>query len=151
MLLMLLNVMMLTVSPMSIEHVEQIDQLYSQLCSVLKCASDDSFPICKIHSHHDYIVPGINGLAKQLHSEARADYLLWKVSGKPRAGLLYLHMCQSRIRFKRNVKIYKKFRNEVLSNQRRAVKNCYHEQFEIRVSKYQKWMGTYKLSHRTRR
>ena len=25
------------------EHVEQIDQLYSQLCSVLKCASDDSY------------------------------------------------------------------------------------------------------------
>ena len=81
------------------EHVEQIDQLYSQLCSVLKRASDDSIPICKIHSHHDYIVPGFNELAKQLHSEARADYLLWKASGKPRAGLLYLNMCQSRIMF----------------------------------------------------
>ena len=31
-----------------------------------------------------------------------------------------------------NVKIYKKFRNEVLSNKRRAAKNYYHEQFEIR-------------------
>ena len=31
-----------------------------------------------------------------------------------------------------NVKIYKKFRNEVLSNQRRAAKKYYHEQFEIR-------------------
>ena len=31
-----------------------------------------------------------------------------------------------------NVKIYKKFRNEVLSNQRRAAKNYYHEQFETR-------------------
>ena len=31
-----------------------------------------------------------------------------------------------------NVKIYKKFRNEVLSNQCRAAKNYYHEQFEIR-------------------
>ena len=86
------------------EHVEQIDQLYSQLCSVLKRASDDSIPICKIHSHNDYIVPGFNELAKQLHSEARADYLLWKASGKPRAGLLYLNMCQSRIRFKRTLK-----------------------------------------------
>ena len=86
------------------EHVEQIDQLYSQLCSVLKRSSDDSIPICKIHSHQDYIVPGFNELAKQLHSEARADYLLWKASGKPRAGLLYLNMCQSRIRFKRTLK-----------------------------------------------
>ena len=85
------------------EHVEQIDQLYSQLCSILKHASDDSIPICKIHSHHGYIVPGFNELAKQLHSEARADYLLWKASGKPRAGLLYLNMCQSRVRFKRTL------------------------------------------------
>ena len=42
--------------------------------------------------------------AKQLHSEARADYLLWKASGKPRAGLLYFNMCQSRIRFKRTLR-----------------------------------------------
>ena len=31
-----------------------------------------------------------------------------------------------------NIKIYKKFRNQVLSNQRRAARNYYHEQFEIR-------------------
>ena len=69
------------------EHIEQIDHLYTHLCSVLKHASEDSIPVCKIHTHHDYIVPGFNEFAKQLHSEARADYLLWKASGKPRAGL----------------------------------------------------------------
>ena len=31
-----------------------------------------------------------------------------------------------------NIKIYKNFRNQVLSNQRRAARNYYHEQFEIR-------------------
>ena len=31
-----------------------------------------------------------------------------------------------------NVKMYKMFRNEVLSNQRRAAKNYYNDQFEIR-------------------
>ena len=39
-----------------------------------------------------------------MHSEARGDYLLWKASGKPRSGLLYLNMCQSRIRFKRTLR-----------------------------------------------
>ena len=34
-----------------------------------------------------------------------------------------------------NIKIYKKFRNQVLSNQRRAARNYYHEQFEIRGPK----------------
>ena len=33
------------------EHIEQIYQLYTQLCSVLKHASEDSIPICKIHTH----------------------------------------------------------------------------------------------------
>ena len=31
-----------------------------------------------------------------------------------------------------NIKIYKKFQNQVFSNQRRAARNYYHEQFEIR-------------------
>ena len=88
----------------SYDHLNQIDRLYSQLCSVLKQASDDSIPTSKIHTHHDYIVPGFNEFAKQLHSEARGDYLLWKASGKPSSGLLYLNMCQSRIRFKRTLR-----------------------------------------------
>ena len=86
------------------DHLKQIDDLYSQLCSVLKHASNDSIPATKMYTHHDYIVPGFNEFAKQLHSEARADYLLWKASGKHRAGLLYLNMCQSRIRFKRTLR-----------------------------------------------
>ena len=53
------------------------------------------------YTHHDYIVTGFNEYAKQLHSEARADYLLWKASGRPRAGFFNLNMGQSRIRFKR--------------------------------------------------
>ena len=57
-----------------------------------------------MQTHHDYIVPGFNKFAKQLHSEARAGYLLWKASGKPRAGLLYFNMCQSRTRFKRTLR-----------------------------------------------
>ena len=100
MLLMLLN----DVNCKSHDHLNQKDRLYSQLCSVLKQASDDSIPTSKIHTHHDYIVPGFNEFAKQLHSEARGDYLLWKASGKPRSGLLYLNMCQSRIRFKRTLR-----------------------------------------------
>ena len=83
------------------DHLKHIDDLYSQLCSVLKHASNDSIAASKMHTHHDYTVPGFNEFAKQVHSEERADYLLWKASRKHRAGLLYLNMRQSRIRFKR--------------------------------------------------
>ena len=45
-------------------HIEQIDQLYTPFCSVLKHSSDDSIPVCKIHTHHDYIGSGFNEFAK---------------------------------------------------------------------------------------
>ena len=79
--------------------------MFSKISPVAKypIASAYLYKHCVLYNH-DYIVPGFNELAKQLHSEARADYLLWKASGKPRAGLLYLNMCQSRIRFKRTLK-----------------------------------------------
>ena len=41
------------------------DDLYSQLCSVLKHASNDSIPATKMYIHHDYIVPGFNEFADQ--------------------------------------------------------------------------------------
>ena len=34
------------------DQLHQIDTLYSQLCSVLKQASDDSIPTSKIHSYY---------------------------------------------------------------------------------------------------
>ena len=82
------------------DHLNQIDTLYSQLCSVLKQASDDSIPTSRIHTHHNYIVPGFNEFAKNLHSEARGDYLLWKASGKPRSNKLLrtFHYCSSDVK-----------------------------------------------------
>ena len=40
----------------------------------LKQASDDSIPTSKIHTHHDYIVPGFTEFAKQLHSDIHIKY-----------------------------------------------------------------------------
>ena len=54
-----------------------------------------------MQTHHDDIVPGFKEFAKQLHSDVRAYFFLRKASAKPRAGLFYFTMCQSRIRFKR--------------------------------------------------
>ena len=48
------------------------------------------------------IIPGFNEFAKQSHSEALGDYLLWKAFGTPRSGLLYLNL--SRIRFMRTLR-----------------------------------------------
>ena len=60
--------------------------------------------------------PGFTNLAKQLHSEVHADYLLWKASGKPHAGLLYFNMGQSRIRVRRSLKECKQNEERLCAN-----------------------------------
>ena len=52
----------------------------------------------------DYVVPGFNENAKELHKEARSCFTAWKSLGKPRAGLCYTDMYQSRLRLKNVLK-----------------------------------------------
>ena len=54
----------------------------------------------KVKISGDYVVPGFNEYAKRLYTEGRSCFLAWKSLGKPRAGLCYTDMCQSRFRFK---------------------------------------------------
>ena len=52
------------------DHRHQIDTLYSQICCSLKQSSIDNIPSSKVHDCRDYIVPGFNEFAKELHSAA---------------------------------------------------------------------------------
>ena len=49
----------------SYDHLKQLDDLYLQLCSVLKHASNDSILASKMCTHHDYIVPGCLGFPRE--------------------------------------------------------------------------------------
>ena len=84
----------------SIEHHNQIDELYMKMCSIMMQCSSSSIPTSKVKTSGDYVVPGFNEYAKELHKEARSCFIEWKSLGKPRAGLCYTDMCQSRLRFK---------------------------------------------------
>ena len=84
----------------SIEHHNQIDELYIKMCSIMMQCSSSSIPTSKVKTSCDYAVHGFNEYAKELHKEARSCFIAWKSLGKPRAGLCYTDMCQSRLRFK---------------------------------------------------
>ena len=84
----------------SIEHHNQIDELYMKMCSIMMQCSSSSIPTSKVKTSGDYVVPGFNEYAKELHKEARSCFIAWKSLGKPRVGLCYTDMCQSRLRFK---------------------------------------------------
>ena len=64
----------------------------------MQCSSS-SIPTSKVKTSSDYVVPGSNEYAKELHTEARSCFIAWKSLDKPRAGC-YTDMCQSRLRFK---------------------------------------------------
>ena len=48
-----------------------------------------SIPTSKVKTSGDYVVPGFNEYAKELHKEARSCFIAWKSLGKPRAALCY--------------------------------------------------------------
>ena len=84
----------------SIEHHNQIDELYIKMCSIMMQCSSSSIPTSKVKTSGDYVVPCVSEYAKELHKEARSCLIAWKSLGKPRAGLCYTDMCQSRLSFK---------------------------------------------------
>ena len=45
-----------------------------------------TIPTNKFKCSQDYIVPGFNEHLKELHCDARAQYLIWRNDGKPRTG-----------------------------------------------------------------
>ena len=66
----------------SIAHRHQIDSFYSQICDALQSSSSSCIPSSKsIDRRELYIVPGFNDFVKDLHSTARADYVVWKDAG----------------------------------------------------------------------
>ena len=66
---------------------------------MMQCSSS-SISTSKMKTSGDYVVPGFNEYAKELHKEAQSCFIAWKSLGKPRASLCYTDMCQSRLRFK---------------------------------------------------
>ena len=59
-----------------------------------------TIPTTRFKCLKDFIVPGFNEHLKELHCEARAQYLTWRNAGRPRTGESHSDMRVSRLRFK---------------------------------------------------
>ena len=84
----------------SIDHHNQIDELYMKKCSIMMQCSSSRIPTSKVKTSGDYVVPRFNEYAKELHTEVRSCFIAWKSLGMPRADLCYTDMCQSRLKYK---------------------------------------------------
>lgn len=78
-------------------HIRQLDQIFDDVIVMLLDST-------KKFSHQSIkkakIVPGWNANVKQLHSNARHHFLLWKGKGKPHEGIYLDNMKASRTAFK---------------------------------------------------
>ena len=99
-----------------LDHYEQIDTSYSQICNVLRQSSIESVPSSKIHDSRDDIVPGLNEFAKELHCTARDAYIAWRDAGRPCSGDLCSDMRSSRLRFKYTLRICKQNEQAIRAN-----------------------------------
>ena len=66
-----------------IDHRQQIGKLYSKMCCALLDSSHETIPSKNDNGCRDFIVPGYNDYAKELHCEARTAYIAWKRAGRP--------------------------------------------------------------------
>ena len=49
-----------------------------QFCLIMMQSCSSSIPTSKVKTSADYVVPGFNESAKELHTEARSCFLAWK-------------------------------------------------------------------------
>ena len=79
-------------------HVNDIDEFYDCIFSVLMECSDG---LSNMNSDsHMRDIQGWNDDVKDMHAAARYAYLIWKLSGRARQGVLYDLMRRSRSRSK---------------------------------------------------
>jgi hypothetical protein len=79
------------------EHVTGIDKLYEDICDALHSASKD---LLVLSAHREYQIPGWNDYCKDLHTQARNAFLLWRVHGSPKQGPIFETMKKTRSHFK---------------------------------------------------
>ena len=59
----------------SIEHHNQIDELYIKMCLIMMQCGSSSIPTSKVKTSGDYVVPGFNEYAKELYTEAQSCFI----------------------------------------------------------------------------
>ena len=70
------------------QHRHHIDMYYDSrpICKVLASVGKLTVPTNKFKRSQDFIVPGFNEHLKELHCEARAQYLIWSNDSNSRTG-----------------------------------------------------------------
>ena len=86
------------------------------MCCALLDSSHETIPSKNDNGCRDFIVPGYNDYAKELHCEARTAYIAWKHAGRPCTGVFCSDMRTSRLRFKYALRLCKRNKLSMRAN-----------------------------------
>ncbi len=79
-------------------HKKEIESFYNNITGALQRGTADCILSGSVSKHNE--IPGWKEYVKEYHSIAREMFLTWESYGKPRNGVLFENMKQSRARFK---------------------------------------------------
>lgn len=99
------------------QHRNLIDKLYSDIINSLTDAVKLSIPVFKNNNGNvNNQVPGWNDYVEEHHVIARDGFHLWDLIGRPRQGVIYENMKQTRARFKYALRYCKKQEECILAD-----------------------------------
>ena len=95
------------------DHLQSIDTLYDYIVKSLCVASESLLQKPYVR---DKQKPGWNMYCKDAYQQKRDAFILWKESGKPRAGPIYMIYKRSSLNFKYMMRFRKSQEAQILSN-----------------------------------
>ena len=95
-------------------QINDIDSFYDDIFTVLMECSESLPEVNSTRQRHN--VPGWNAHVREVHAAARDAYLLWKIGGRPRQGVLYDLMRNSRLRFKHALRMCTNNKNAIIAD-----------------------------------
>jgi hypothetical protein len=81
-------------------YKESIDSNYTAAMRCVTHAGEESLPVRQVSSVSDFVVPGWNEHVQGKHRDARNAFLAWVMVDKPRQGLEFMLMKNTRAQFK---------------------------------------------------
>lgn len=96
------------------DHVNSINKLYEDICDIFHHASKDFITTTQHNAHQ---IPGWSEYCKDLHTQARGAFLLWRSHGSQRQGPIYENMKKTRARFKHSLRQCKRAKDQMNMDQ----------------------------------
>ncbi|KAL0809028.1 hypothetical protein ABMA28_012670 [Loxostege sticticalis] len=123
-----------------VDHYKLLDNMYRNIICILIEGAEHCFINNNRFKKHKYL-PGWNRHVREAHCEARLHYQNWLLYDKPRSGLIYDNMYNSRKNFKVKLKYCQDNQQQIIMDR---IAECHSRK---QFNKF--WKSTNRLNHKS--